>query len=280
MHVDFKNSDWRVIFDKPANGALNMAVDEAILESVVIGGSLPTLRLYAWEPPCVSLGYAQPVSDVSMVELSKRDYELVRRPTGGRAILHTDELTYSVSGPLDEPRLAGGVLKSYNILAQALLRALQSLGVPAVSEERSQDQSRIEGEKNNPVCFEVPSTYEITFGGKKLIGSAQARRKGGVLQHGTLPLKGDLTRLIQVLIFPDQESRMDAAFRLLDKAATIQDVTSNLVEWDTAAQAFADAFSKVLNLNLIVGNLSESEAKRAGELTDKKYLNPEWINRV
>ena len=257
-----------------------MAVDEAILESVVSGKSLPTLRLYAWEPPCVSLGYAQPVSDVSMLELSKRGYEIVRRPTGGRAILHTDELTYSVAGLQDEPRLAGGVLESYYILAQALLYALQAIGVPAVSEQRSQGQTNLGGDKNNPVCFEVPSTYEITFGGKKLIGSAQARRRGGVLQHGTLPLKGDLTRLIQVLNFPDQASREDAAVRLLEKAATIQDVTGKPVEWDTAARAFADAFSKVLNLNLIVGNISDTELIRAGELNDRKYSNIEWINRV
>lgn len=257
-----------------------MAVDEAILESVVNGSSLPTLRLYAWEPPCVSLGYAQPVSDVSIEELTKRGYELVRRPTGGRAILHTDELTYSVNGPQDEPRLAGGVLTSYNNIAQALLFALRSLGIPAVSEQRSAADPKLESNKNNPVCFEVPSTYEITVGGKKIIGSAQARRKGGVLQHGSLPLNGNLIRLIEVLNFPNQKSREAAAARLLKKAATIQDVSGDQVSWDTAARAFEDAFSSALNLNLMVENLGNKEKMRAEELIEEKYKNPEWINRI
>lgn len=278
--MDFKSSDWRIIYDRPAGGAMNMAVDEAILESVVNGSSLPTLRLYAWEPPCVSLGYAQPVSDVSIEELTKRGYELVRRPTGGRAILHTDELTYSVNGPQDEPRLAGGVLTSYNNLAQALLFALRSLGIPAVSEQRSAANPKLESNKNNPVCFEVPSTYEITVGGKKIIGSAQARRKGGVLQHGSLPLNGNLIRLIEVLNFPNQKSREAAAARLLKKAATIQDVSGDQVSWDTAARAFEDAFSSALNLNLMVENLGNKEKMRAEELIEEKYKNPEWINRI
>ncbi len=126
-------------------------------------------------------------------------WDLVRRPTGGRAILHTDELTYSVAGPQDEPRLAGSVLESYRVLAQALLYALQLLAIPAQAQEKPGTAST--GSPNqNPVCFEVPSNYEITVGGKKLVGSAQARRKEGVLQHGSLPLYGDLTRIVQALL--------------------------------------------------------------------------------
>jgi len=278
--MDFEKSDWRVIFDKPIDGAMNMAIDEAILESVTSSSAPATLRLYAWEPPCVSLGYAQPVSDVSIVEITNRGYDLVRRPTGGRAILHTDELTYSVNGPQDEPRLAGGVLTSYNVLAKALLYALQSLGIPAISVEKSPEETRFKGDKKNPVCFEVPSSYEITVDGKKLIGSAQARRKGGVMQHGTLPLEGDLTRLIQVINFPDRESRDAAAVRLLEKAATVRDVSKKPVSWDKASRAFADAFSEVLNLNLVADNITASEMERAEELYREKYSNQMWINRV
>src|SRR5512140_660191 len=102
---------WRVVRTPAAPGAWNMAVDEAILEFAARGAVLPTLRLYAWDPPCLSLGYAQPSSDVDLETLRRRGWDLVRRPTGGRAILHTNELTYSVSGPQHEPRLAGGVLE-------------------------------------------------------------------------------------------------------------------------------------------------------------------------
>src|SRR5690606_14878512 len=110
---------WRLIRTQPAAGAWNMAVDEAVLEAVGQGDVLPTLRLYAWNPPCLSLGFAQPVQDVDRAALARLGWELVRRPTGGRAILHTDELTYSVIAPLDEPRVAGSVLESYRRLSQA-----------------------------------------------------------------------------------------------------------------------------------------------------------------
>src|SRR5512133_3127465 len=112
-------SQWRLIKTTPASGAWNMAVDEAILEAVGRRQALPTLRLYAWAPPCLSLGFAQPVRDVDQAALTRNGWELVRRPTGGRAILHTDELTYAVSAPPDEPRVAGSVLESYCRLAGA-----------------------------------------------------------------------------------------------------------------------------------------------------------------
>ena len=111
-----------------------MAVDAAILTAAGRGDVPPTLRLYAWDPPCLSLGYAQPVLDVDLDRLAAKGWDLVRRPTGGRAILHTDELTYAVIGPLDEPRLAGSILESYKRLAAGLLRGLQILAVPAESQ--------------------------------------------------------------------------------------------------------------------------------------------------
>src|SRR3989337_4154135 len=96
---------WRLVITPPARGAWNMALDESILEQIGRGASLPTLRLYAWDPACLSLGHAQPFADVDMTRLKERGWEVVRRATGGRAILHTDELTYSVIAPNDEPRV-------------------------------------------------------------------------------------------------------------------------------------------------------------------------------
>jgi lipoate-protein ligase A len=100
------------------------------------------------------------------------------------------------------------------------------------------------------------------------------------MQHGTLPLEGDLTRLIRVLNFPDRESRDAAAARLFEKAATVRDVSKKPVSWDKAARAFADAFSEVLNLNLVADNITASEMERAEELYREKYSNQMWINRV
>lgn len=267
---------WRLLLTRPAHGAWNMAVDEAMLEHIGRHESLPTLRLYAWEPACLSLGSAQPYADVDEVRIKERGWEVVRRPTGGRAILHIDELTYSVTAPADEPRLVGSVLESYNRLAGALLQAVQSLGL------RVEMKEGVGGNHNslNPVCFEVPSAYEITVQGKKLIGSAQARRKEGVLQHGSLPLKGNLARITEALIYVDETDRLNAANRLYERAATVESVLGRKVSWEDAAQAFINAFEDKLSLRLQEGVLSESEQKRAEKLVHEKYSHPGWMKRV
>jgi len=253
-----------------------MAVDEAILEHIVRGESLPTLRLYAWNPPCLSLGHAQPFADADVNRLKERGWEVVRRATGGRAILHTDELTYSVIAPNDEPSVAGTVLESYNRLAQALLLAVKNLDLPVEMSMAAQNNIL----PNNPVCFEVPSTYEITADGKKLIGSAQARKKEGVLQHGSLPLTGGLTRICKVLVFENEPAREDASKRLLARATTVESALGRAVSWERAAQTFVHAFEAQLGLSLKKGELSESESSRAGELVREKYDHPSWIERT
>jgi lipoate-protein ligase A len=267
---------WRLITTPPARGAWNMAVDEAILDHAGRGEVLPTFRLFAWEPACLSLGRAQPFTDVDTERLQARGWGVVRRMTGGRAILHTDELTYSVTGPADEPHLAGSLLESYNRLAKALLAAVHDLGLPV---EMKEDRIETNGTPN-PVCFEVPSTYEIIVNGKKLIGSAQARRKDGVLQHGSLPLTGDLTRICQALVFPDEAAREAAMQRLLARATTVESVLGQEVTWETAKQAFVRAFEAQLGLNLEAGELSESELARAEELVNEKYAHPSWTERI
>jgi len=265
---------WRLLLQTlPARGAWNMAVDETILEACGYRESVPTLRLYAWTPPCLSLGYAQPVTDVDLARLAAHGWDLVRRPTGGRAVLHTDELTYSVIGPLDEPHLAGGVLDSYQRLASALVASLGVLGLSADLQSKAAPGA----ERNaNPVCFEVPSTYEITVAGRKLLGSAQARRREGVLQHGSLPLGGDLARILQVLSYPDEAARTRAAARLLEHAGTVESLLGQPVSWEQAAQALIGSFRDVLQLDLQPGELTPRENSRAVQLMESKYAHPEW----
>ena len=267
---------WRLLLTSPTHGAWNMALDEAILEAVGRRESLPTLRLYAWVPPCLSLGYAQPITDVDLPRLQVLGWELVRRPTGGRAVLHTDELTYAVIAPPDEPRVAGSVLESYHRLAQALVGALKLLSMPVEVNENPTSPGSL---GTNPVCFEVASTYEITSSGKKLIGSAQARRKDGVLQHGSLPLTGDLRRILQVLAFPDEGARTHAAERLQMRATTVEAALSRQVSWDEASRAIMRAFETVLDLNLLPGNLTPNEAARTAELVQVKYGHPSWTEK-
>jgi lipoate-protein ligase A len=267
---------WHLLLTPPARGAWNMAVDEAMLASIGRGDSLPTLRLYAWSPACLSLGVAQPYADVDFARLRTRGWDVVRRITGGRAILHTDELTYSVVGPTNHPILVGSVLESYNRIARALLTAVRALELPVEMKEGKADENG----KSNPVCFEVPSTYEITVDEKKLIGSAQARRKDGVLQHGSLPLTGNLTRITEALSFADESARAEASKRLLARAATAESALGRAVDWDIAAQSFVRAFETELGIQFERGELTQKEISLAEELVREKYAHPSWTERV
>ena len=279
----FKATTWRLIKSPPAPGAWNMAVDEALLYSVGIGSSAPILRLYSWAPPCLSLGYAQPFSDVNQERTTELGWEIVRRLTGGRAILHTDELTYSVIASNHEPRLKGGILESYMRLSQALLKAVIALGIPAVASPQAQTTQNNE-KGQNPVCFQVPSKYEITWQGKKLLGSAQARKKEGILQHGTLPLQGDLDRILEALNlnphYKDSQASQEKTTDLLGKATTLESILGTAPTWEEATSAFVDAFEEILNITLLDDQLTSQEKERAQTLLEEKYTNPAWTMRI
>ncbi|MHB0987335.1 MAG: lipoate--protein ligase family protein [Bellilinea sp.] len=272
------NSAWRLIISPPSTGAWNMSLDEAIMEAVTAGSQPPTLRLYAWEPACLSLGHAQPVADVDTPALEQRGWQLVRRPTGGRAILHTDELTYSVCAHQENPLMAGGILESYRRISFALTRGLEKLEIKANADNQ---YGLPEGARANAaVCFEVPSNYEITASGKKLIGSAQARRSLGVLQHGSLPLLGDLTRITEVLKFETSFERAAAARRLLDHATTAESILGVAPTWENAAESLKQAFQEQIQVKLIESSPSQAEIERAYCLEIEKYANPAWTNRI
>ena len=247
-----------------------MAVDEAILRALAAGRAPPTLRFYAWEPACLSLGRAQKATDIDLEALQVAGCGLVRRPTGGKAILHVDELTYSAIAPDTDPRVAGSIVESYRRLSAGLVRGLELLGVTDLSADRRWSSRRLAG----PVCFEVPSDYEITCGGCKLMGSAQMRSRGVVLQHGALPLHGDVARICRFLV-----SRPDSA-RVRARATTVEQALSHPVAWDEAADALATGLAEVLNLYLEPGALTEEELAWAEELRAEKYATREWTRKV
>ena len=267
-------ASWRLLVDAPADGATNMAVDEAILNGVIEGYSLPTLRFYAWLPPCLSLGRNQPGSDVDWAACRAAGVDVVRRPTGGRAILHTDELTYSVVLLQTDPRAAGDVVESYRRLSEGLLAGLRRLGVDATQATGQ----RTEATTLSAVCFETPSDYEITVGGRKLVGSAQCRTRGGVLQHGALPLWGDLTRIVSYLnLGHDQREAQRRILR--QRAITLEEALGRTVPFLEVARALAEGFAEALFLNLTPGKLSDYERALAVELRQSRYAAPEWTVR-
>lgn len=266
---------WRIVVTPPAGGAWNMAVDEAIADHAGRGEVPPTLRFYQWHPPCVSLGRHQPVSDLDLRRCRALGYDVVRRPTGGRAILHVDELTYAVAGPQSNPVLAGAVLDSYLRLSQGLLKGLVHLGLVVAKAPASQRP----GADASALCFEVPSAYEIVAGGRKLVGSAQSRRQGWVLQHGTLPLTGDVTRLVEVLALADEARRAALRAGLAVRATTVAEVSGRGVSFEEAARALQLGFEEALGIHLVPGNLTPAELATAQRLQGEKYADGEWLGR-
>ncbi|MEP7288902.1 MAG: biotin/lipoate A/B protein ligase family protein [Chloroflexota bacterium] len=266
---------WRLIVDPSCDGATNMAIDEAILESVGRGESMPTLRLYRWQPACLSLGYAQPAADADRERLAAQGWDIVRRMTGGRAILHTDELTYSVALPTSHPLVEGSIPDSYRRLSSALLAALLHIGLDAHADKQERRSAPV-----GPVCFEVPSNYEITAEGKKLIGSAQVRKANAALQHGSLPLYGDVSRICEVLFFADEAARQKARERVLRRATTLSEALHRTVEWDEAAQAVIESFAATFAISFVEGSLSPAEMLRAEVLRISQYAAQAWTQKL
>ncbi|MCY4466581.1 MAG: lipoate--protein ligase family protein [Chloroflexi bacterium] len=254
-------------------GARNMAVDCAIAEAVGSASQLPTLRLYGWQPFCLSLGYGQRMAEVDVEVLIAHGWDLVRRPSGGKAILHGDELTYSLCLPLGHDLARGDVIESYRRISAGLLAALQVLGMPAQAEPKDAEPTRSSA---GPVCFVLPSHYEIAAGGRKLMGSAQLRRGGALLQHGTLPLRGDIGRICDALVFDSGSARERERLLVRQRATTLSESLGRDVGWDEAAAALTQGFAQAFDLALAESTLSDAERARAATWQTERFGNPEY----
>lgn len=268
---------WRLLIDsEPRSGAANMALDQAIALACAAGESPPTLRFYQWQPPAVSLGRHQALAEIDTTAVADRGYDLVRRTTGGRAILHIDELTYSVAAPATEPRVAGGVMDAYLRLSNALVAGLQQIGVAA---DKAGGDVRVRPDVS-AACFEAPSAYEIIVQGRKLMGSAQSRRAKYVLQHGSLPLRGDITRLIEVLRLDGEEQQLlrrqlaAHACTLATALGVADDAPS--VQFEAVVQALVQGFATTLNLTFQRRGPTPQEVQSAARLIREQYADIGW----
>jgi lipoyl(octanoyl) transferase len=277
QRAEYPTVTWRLLFDlHPRPGALNMAIDEAVARAVAARTAPPTLRLYAWSPPTLTLGRGQPYADADVEALRRAGVQLVRRMTGGTAVLNRDELSYTVAVTDREPRLAGrSIAESYRGVSSALLHALARLGLESAEANTFvEGESRPRREARSPVCFELPSDYEITVEGRKLFGSSQMRIRGGTLQHGSLPLGGDIADISRFLV-----ARPDPA-RIRSLALTLYDALGRWVTWEEAAEAVRDGFREMLNLDLVTGPLTAEERGEVERLVVEKYGSAAWTARV
>ena len=267
---------WRLLVDSAAGGAWNMAVDEVLLDGVAAGATPPTLRFYQWRPACLSLGYFQPFDVVDLEGCRALGVEVVRRPTGGRAILHDRELTYSVALPAALLGHDGGVLASYYRLSLALHDGLRQLGVPATLAPASGPPSTA---TDGPVCFDRPSAHEILLHGRKLVGSAQVRRGGALLQHGSILIEPQIGKLVVCLRLPDDSAGSttgNSRGRIQDGVAGLAEVGVGVSEPARIAGAMADAFAARFGVGLIEAPLRPEEVAAAEALAGSKYQSAGW----
>jgi lipoyl(octanoyl) transferase len=259
---------WRLLLDPPADGAWNMAVDEVLLDGIAAGVVPPTLRFYQWAPPCLSLGYFQAFDVVNLDGCFALGVEVVRRPTGGRAILHDRELTYSVALPVSLLGQDVGVVPSYHRLSLALHDGLRRLGVPAALAPASDGHTT---PAPGPVCFDRPSAHEILLHGRKLVGSAQVRRGGALLQHGSILIEPRVANVLACLWTPEGGQRIQ------DGVAGLSEV--GVKDPARIAAALASAFADRFGVQLIEARLGPDEREAASALAGSKYRSARWTER-
>ena len=258
---------WRLLVTEPIDGASNMALDEALLRSRLAGAGPPTVRFFAWAPPTLSLGYGQRQDDrIDIAAARALGIGLVRRPTGGSAILHEGpdlELTYSVVARAGDFDGADDLLATYRWIGAALAAGLAALGTPA---------AMVPVQASDPAsmpafCFARTGSFEIEVGGRKLVGSAQRRRGAGFLQHGSVMLGAEPARLARV--FP-------GAGDPLGGMTTLEAALGRRPTFAEAAERLAAAFRTVHGLTLTPGGLSPAEAADMRALADGKYGTDGW----
>ncbi len=285
---------WRFLDTGIHNGPSNMAVDETLVEacgtrrSCGVRGSLPVLRVYGWSPWTISLGRMENAERRLDLDACRRDgVPIVRRPTGGRAVFHAEELTYSViARPSDLP-VAATVGALYRFVAEVLVAALQSLGVPAeiLPPERSRERSRERSQaaevgeagremlRGSP-CFASVSRYEICVGGKKLVGSAQRTWPDVMLQHGSILLGPAHARIETYLRGGGGTARSRGM--LAARTTSVSEVLGREIDPLQITGALMAAAKDVWGVPMVEQPLTDAEQDAVRERVDSKYGTDEW----
>ncbi|WP_139489392.1 lipoate--protein ligase family protein [Brevibacillus dissolubilis] len=271
-------TSWRYIITENMSPAMNMAIDEAILIAHSEGKVPPTVRFYTWDPATLSIGYFQKAEkEIDIEAVERHGFGFVRRATGGRAVFHDQELTYSVIVNEDYPNMPRSVNESYKVLSMGLLHGFQNLGLNAemvslASEEEKEKYSS----PGSSACFDSPSWYELVVEGKKVAGSAQTRQKGVILQHGSILLDMDVDMLFSLLKFSSDRLRQRMIDGFRERAVTINEVSERRIELPESIEAFYKGFASGLGVELVPSELSEYEQKLAEELAETRYSTREW----
>lgn len=273
-----EKTKWYFIDSGPCAPSYNMALDEALLDWHSEGLIPPVIRFYEWNPATLSIGYFQSVEkEIDMEAVRRLGLGFVRRPTGGRGVLHEHELTYSVIVSEDYPDMPATVTEAYRVISEGLLKGFQSLGLEAYfSIPNTPVKLQALKSPKTAVCFDTPSWYELVVEGKKVAGSAQTRQKGVILQHGAILLDLDDEKLVQTFKFSTDEAREKVKKSINQKAVAINKLLQKKIPIDICKVAFRDGFSEALNVELVPFSLNEKQIEYVKTLEKRRYANDEW----
>lgn len=233
-----------------------MAVDEALLESVAEGTSKPVLRFYRWNKPAVAIGYFQSVEEeVDVVKCREDGVEIFRRMTGGGAVYKDPkgELNYTLVIPENFPAVSGDIRESYGKINSCVVKGLSELDIDS----------------------EHSGINDITVGGRKISGNAQTRKKGVILQHGTVLLDFDAEKMVKYLRIAEEKSEDKASDKLEERVRTLRSLKPELTMKELK-EALSKGFSRELDCNFSKDCLTDKEEDRVKRLRDEKYATEDW----
>ncbi len=264
---------WRFIDTGPCSASYNMALDEAIAIAVRQDSEPPTLRVYGWIAPSVSIGCFQRAADVDVEYCIENHVPIVRRPTGGRAILHGNEITYSFSVKTTSGLFSRGLLDSYKKISAAIGLALSKVGLsPELKLMRETRRSLPASDcSRNAFCFRSISFGEVAINGKKVVGSAQKRWPDSLLQQGSIPFlvdKDEITRIFRLNTFQEIKESMIG----------LKEIDPELA-YERFNGAVRSSFEETFDARFIPSSPSSEEISLASELETEKYLSHEWTFR-
>ncbi len=262
--------NWRVLDFQRYNAFENMAIDEAIFRETVNKKKPPTIRFYGWQPAAVSIGYFQDVQEeVNIEKCRENGVDIVRRLSGGKAVAHSDEVTYSVIASDKEELFPPDILGTYKIISNCIAYGLAYLGIKAVLAENGRTLSDTDFKS---CCFSVPSRNELLVSGRKICGSAQFRTNSGFLQHGSLLMNFDPVETASFLLPKRSPVQLQ---KLKNSVAAINEEVAQPVNEKEICSSLKKGFSEVLGIKLVEDSLTFAEEELARKLL-KKYTDSKW----
>lgn len=246
---------FRLLETGASPGAFNMGLDEAILNSVAEGLQPPTLRFYGWNPPAITLGYFQGrEEEVDRTACAQLGVDVIRRVTGGGAVFHDAELTYSIVLPESHPLARADILDSYRVLCAGIVEGLGHWGLQG----------------------EFVPLNDILVGGRKISGNAQTRKRGCILQHGTILLDVDVDRMFALLKVPSEKLKGKLIQDAKERVTGLRAQIGRSVDLSEAADVFSKGFASALKVDLLTSEPSTAEIEEGGRIAKEKYSTEAW----